>query len=96
MLKSASRNRRSTSAVSALAVVGCSLLVSAAPVRAVDLTYERLLNPEPQNWLMNHHDYTSQRFSALEAINKTNVKNLKLLFAIEVARRGCHEDGPQG
>ena len=34
------------------------------------MTYERLLNPEPQNWLMNHRDYASQRFSPLETINR--------------------------
>ena len=26
-------------------------------MRAADVTFERLLNPEPQNWLMNHHDF---------------------------------------
>jgi len=36
--------------------------------------FERLANPEPGNWLMNHHDYGSHRFSALDAINKTNVE----------------------
>ena len=49
---------------------------------AAEVTYERLVNPEPQNWLMNHHDYGSHRFSALDAINKGNVKNLKLAFAV--------------
>jgi alcohol dehydrogenase (cytochrome c) len=24
---------------------------------AADVTFERLRNPEPQNWLMNHHDF---------------------------------------
>jgi hypothetical protein len=30
---------------------------------------ERLLNPEPQNWLMNHRTYDGQRFSPLDKIN---------------------------
>ena len=51
----------------AMAAFGCTILAGPAP--AAELTYERLVNPEPQNWLMNHHDYTSQRFSALDAIN---------------------------
>jgi hypothetical protein len=34
---------------------------------AAEVTFERLANPEPGNWLMNHHDYGSHRFSALEA-----------------------------
>ena len=49
---------------------------------AAEVTYERLVKPEPGNWLMNHHDYGSHRFSALDAINKGNVKNLKLAFAV--------------
>ncbi len=52
------------------------------PARAADVTYERLQNPEPQNWLMNHHDFSSQRHSKLDIINKSNVKNMHLLFAI--------------
>ena len=65
------------------------MLAGAAP--AAELTYERLVNPEPQNWLMNHHDYTSQRFSALDAINKGNVRNLRLLFAIALGGTSTNE-----
>jgi alcohol dehydrogenase (cytochrome c) len=37
------------------------------------------MNPdkEPQNWLMVNKDYSSQRFSELDQINKDNVKNLR-------------------
>src|SRR5258708_10154373 len=59
-----------------------ALLAGALPARAADTTYERLVNPEPQNWLMNHRDYTAHRDSALHAINRNNAKNLKLLFAV--------------
>jgi hypothetical protein len=43
-----------------------------------------LLNPdkEPQNWLMNHRTYDGQRFSPLTRINRNNVKNLKLAYAV--------------
>ena len=53
---------------------------------AAEVTYERLANPdkEPQNWLMVHRSYDAQRFSPLAAINKTNVKNLKLAFAVAI------------
>src|SRR5262249_43004937 len=66
----------------ALAALGCAVLASISGARAADVTYERLLNPEPHNWLMNHHDYSAQRFSPLAVIDKTNVKNLKLAFAV--------------
>ena len=53
----------------ALAAFGCAALATGIPTaHAADVTYERLLNPEPQNWLMNHHDYNSQRFSPLDKI----------------------------
>ena len=58
----------------------CALMAGTAA--AADVTYERLVNPEPQNWLTIHHDYTGQRYSALDTINKGNVKNLKLAFAV--------------
>ena len=54
------------------------------PVRAAEVTPQRLLNPdkEPQNWLMNHRTYDGQRFSPLGRINKANVKNLRLAYAV--------------
>ncbi len=67
----------------------CALLASNA--RAADVTYERLLNPEPQNWLMNHHDFGAQRHSRLDAINKSNVKNMRLLFSIALGGTSGNE-----
>src|SRR6202162_5783793 len=63
----------------------------AANSQAADVTYERLQHPEPQNWLMNHHDYSAQRFSSLDAINKSNVKNLKLEFAVALGGSAGNE-----
>src|SRR5258708_6686799 len=65
-----------------VAAFACVLLAGTSAVRAGDTTFERLVNPEPQNWLTVHHDYSAQRFSPLDAINRTNAKNLKLAFAI--------------
>src|ERR1700738_5371739 len=58
--------------------------ILAWPAMAADVTPERLLNPdrEPHNWLMNHRTYDGQRFSPLARINKDNVKNLKLAYAV--------------
>ncbi len=74
-----------------LAAFACGLAASAAPVRAADVTYERLLNPEPQNWLMHHHDFSAQRHSALDMINKGNVKDLKLKFAVALGGKSIGE-----
>src|SRR6267142_2290076 len=68
-----------------------ALLSGTTALCAADVTYERLMHPEPQNWLMNHHDFGSQRFSGLDIINKSNVKNLKLAFALPLGGRSANE-----
>src|ERR1700755_3206070 len=64
------------------ALLAGSILVS--PAVAADVTPDRLVNAdkEPQNWLMNHRTYDGQRFSPLAGINRDNVKNLKLAYAV--------------
>jgi alcohol dehydrogenase (cytochrome c) len=59
---------------------------------AAEVTFERLVHPEPQNWLMNHHDFAAQRFSPLATINKSNVKNLKLAFAVALGGSAGNEN----
>src|SRR5271168_1983071 len=61
--------------------------LAAWPVLAADVTSDRLLNPdkEPQNWLMNHRTYDGQRFSPLARINTSNVKGLKVAYAVPLA-----------
>jgi len=79
------------SAVS-LAALACALMAGTS-VRAADVTFERLRNPdkEPQNWLMNHHDFGAQRFSPLAEINKSNVKGMRLLFAVALGGSSGNE-----
>jgi alcohol dehydrogenase (cytochrome c) len=57
-------------------------MLAPASAFAADVTPQRLANPEPQNWLMNHRTYDGQRFSPLDRINKGNVKGLKLAYAV--------------
>jgi alcohol dehydrogenase (cytochrome c) len=64
------------------ALLAGTMLAAASPGLAADVTPERLLNPEPQNWLMNHRTYNGQRFSPVARISKGNVKNLKLAYAV--------------
>ena len=67
-----------------IALLAGSMLAAAIPATAAEVTPQRLLNPdkEPQNWLMNHRSYDGQRFSPLARINKGNVKNLRLAYAV--------------
>jgi len=70
-----------------------SAMVACIPAFAADVTPERLVNAdkEPQNWLMNHRTYDGQRFSPLDKINKGNVKNLKLAYAVPLGGKGGNE-----
>jgi alcohol dehydrogenase (cytochrome c) len=68
-------------------------VLTALPTLAAEVTPQRLLNPdkEPQNWLMNHRSYDGQRFSPLERINKGNVRNLKLAYAVALGGTAGNE-----
>src|SRR3989475_4672303 len=67
---------------SVLTAVASALLAGTSLASAADVTPQRLVNPEPQNWLMNHRTYDGQRFSPLARINRDNVKGLKLAYAV--------------
>src|SRR5262245_49946145 len=70
-------------AVRRLLLAGVSTLVVGV-ASAADVTPDRLINAdkEPHNWLMNHRTYDGQRYSPLARINKGNVKQLKLAYAV--------------
>jgi alcohol dehydrogenase (cytochrome c) len=79
--------------INALSLAACgAMALAAGSARAAEVTYERLVNPEPQNWLMNHHDFGSQRYSVLDTINKSNVKNLRLAFAVALGGTSGNEN----
>ena len=78
-------------AATALSALSCVLLAGVSAGRAADVTYERLLNPEPQNWLSYYGDYSAQHHSSLDMINKSNVKNLKLMFALPLGGKSANE-----
>ena len=84
--------RFTPNAAGAAALLSCAaVLTGTSALQAGDVTYERLLKPEPQNWLMNHRDFGSHRFSPLDTINKSNVKNLKLAFAVALGGTSPNE-----
>jgi alcohol dehydrogenase (cytochrome c) len=62
------------------------------PAVAAEVTPQRLQNPEPQNWLMNHRTYDAQRYSPLARINKDNVKNLKMVYAVALGGTAANEN----
>ena len=64
-------------ALSAAAVLGF-----AAQAGAAEITWDRLLNADkdPNNWLMYHGSFKGWHYSALDQINKNNVKNLSVAW----------------
>src|SRR6516165_9375748 len=68
--------------------------VGACPAIAGEVTPERLINAdkEPQNWLMNHRTYDAQRYSPLDRINKSNIANLKLAYAVAIGGTSANEN----
>ena len=80
-----------TKTSTALAAFAYALLAGTSTAQAAEVTFERLLNPEPQNWLTHHRDYGAQRHSPLDQINKSNIKNLKLLFAVPLGGKSTGE-----
>ena len=62
------------------------LLFCSALGLAAQVTYERLLRAdrEPENWLTYSGGYSSQRYSELTLIDRTNVGNLKLKWVFQM------------
>ncbi len=72
-------------------------LVSLVPSSlCAQVTSERLLhaNDEPQNWLTYSGSYASQRYSALQQISATNVKNLELKWVFQAQSLQKFESTP--
>ena len=57
---------------------------------------ERLENAanEPQNWLLMNGDYGSNRYSRLTQINRDNVSNLRMVWALAIG--GMQDTGQNG
>jgi alcohol dehydrogenase (cytochrome c) len=82
-----------------LAGVAAIALLAAATLAAqytMTVNRDRLINAqnEPQNWLMMNGDYGSTRYSKLTQINRENVKNLRLVWALALG--GMQDVGQNG
>ena len=88
---------RSVATTSRVALVSVSLIALCAPAFAAEykmaVNQDRLIHSdrEPQNWLMMNGDYGSTRYSKLAQINRDNVKNLHMVWAL--ALRGMQDIG---
>jgi len=77
---------------------GLAIILAAAAVGQYSITVskERLVNAqnEPQNWLMMNGDYAATRYSKLSQINRDNVKNLRMVWALALG--GMQDVGQNG
>src|SRR3974390_1729858 len=85
-------------AVIALTGVSAAALAASAHAAEYKMTVNRagLINAqnEPQNWLMMNGDYGSTRYSRLTQINRENVKNLRMVWALALG--GMQDIGQNG
>jgi alcohol dehydrogenase (cytochrome c) len=77
----------------------CAVAFSAATLAAqytMTVNTDRLISAqsEPQNWLMMNGDYASTRYSKLSQINRDNVKNLRMVWALALG--GLQDVGQNG
>src|SRR5438105_13088149 len=87
-------DRKMTLGTPTMVLVTGSLLLTAGLLPAAEVTPGRLANAdrEPHNWLMNHRTYDAQRYSPLDRINKTNVKLLKIAYAVALGGTTINEN----
>src|SRR5664279_3315351 len=86
---------RARTLVIASGVLAASALVFAADYK-LTVSQDRLINAmnEPQNWLLMNGDYGSTRYSKLTQINRDNVKNLRMVWALALG--GMQDVGQNG
>ena len=87
-----------TIACAALTGVSITALTASQPAAQYKMTVnkERLINAanEPQNWLMMNGDYSSTRYSKLTQVNRENVKDMRLMWALALG--GMQDVGQNG
>ena len=73
-----------------------ALAVTAFAQYNMTVNKDRLINAanEPQNWLMMNGDYGATRYSKLSQINRDNVKNLRMVWAMAIG--GMQDVGQNG
>jgi alcohol dehydrogenase (cytochrome c) len=72
--------------------VSLTFVAGSAPPVAQNVTYERILaaRSEPHNWLTYYGAYDGQRYSLLDQINPSNVKDLRPAWVFQCGSVGMH------
>ncbi len=82
-------------------ILACALVVVATAITlngqySLTVNKDRLINAanEPQNWLIMNGDYSSTRYSKLTQINRANVGDLQMVWALALG--GMQDTGRNG
>ena len=59
-----------------------------------EVTDERLMNPEPENWLMFRRTYDGWGYSPLDQIDKRNVDDLVPVWSVSTGITEGHQSPP--
>src|ERR687887_1467978 len=78
----------------ALAVLGPAMLAAQSAVSYSPVTEQRLLNPEPHNWLMYRGNYSGWGYSPLDQITPSNVKKLVPVWSFSTGVTEGHQAPP--
>ena len=86
--------RRLTTLACATALIAAAATLTAQ--YSLTVNKDRLINAtnEPQNWLLMNGDYGAQRYSKLTQINRTNVKDLRMVWTLALG--GMQDVGQNG
>jgi len=87
------------SRIAALAALTLSFAaVNAVTAQVIDdyarVTDERLMNPEPENWLMFRRTYNGWGYSPLEQIDRRNVDKLEVVWTVSTGITEGHQSPP--
>ena len=71
-----------------------AMLTAQSPVSYSAVTEQRLLNPEPHNWLMYRGTFNGWGYSPLEQITPANVKKLVPVWSFSTGVNEGHQAPP--
>src|SRR5438067_8578476 len=81
-------------AAAVTAVLGPAMLAAQSPISYTAVTEQRLLNPEPNNWLMYRGNYAGWGYSPLDQITPANAKNLVPVWSFSTGVTEGHQAPP--
>jgi len=89
-------NRTIGVSVALCLLVAIAFVIAPAAQYRITVNKDRLINAqnEPQNWLLMNGDYGSLRYSKLTQINRSNVKDLRIVWALALG--GMQDVGNNG